>query len=128
MSKVPEIAKREANKPSHFAGDTPLSALLLVGLCVLRSLPFKLFVGFLMCLLQVSASVRVTGENLVLFAPGYTVSLTEVPICTFGCCFQLHWWYPLPGSQSDAGFVCRYMCWRRPQIRDADEMVLFDPS
>ena len=25
----------------------------------------------------------------MLFAPGYTVSLTEVPICTFGCCFQL---------------------------------------
>ena len=94
-----------------------------------------------MCLRQVSQSIRVIGENRLagshglrlcgVIAFGSTISWIEVvTICT------LFW---------AEGFVCLRVrlvriavrcvfvlectaCVFRPQIRDCDEMVLFDPS
>jgi len=55
--KVPEIAKREANEPSHFVGGTPLSGYSPLDPCRKRGEVWSLCLGFLMCLLQVSPSI-----------------------------------------------------------------------
>ena len=81
-----------------------------------------------MCVLQVSQSIRFLGEMQYEFSFAHTNYLIEVSICTFAVDFcsslVLLSWIAVRCS-----FVHSFaFSFVRPQIRDCDEMVLFDPS
>ena len=64
--KVPEIAKREANEPSHFVGETPVPGCVCVVACVSVKAHFCRtgVLGSIQSLQQVSTSVLVVLEIL----------------------------------------------------------------
>ena len=63
--KVLEIAKREANEPSHLVGGIPGSGWCVVVSCVLTPhLVSACYLGLNQCLSSVSQSIRLDGESL----------------------------------------------------------------